>query len=114
MFNVLTHSELSAIHDIALARARLDGYLARRPSFEERDALTAKLVARIAALPAEAQAELLALVRLGQNGHAHHEWTDLLEAARRPRDVSTPQHLAAQGALDAAIERGLLALDGRE
>jgi hypothetical protein len=113
MLDALTHSDLSAIHDLAIARARVDGHLSRPASTHERDTLADRLAARIAQLSPEAQAELLALVRLGRNG-TRVDWGDLLAQSRDPRDLSTPAYLARHPELDACIERGLLALDGRE
>lgn len=137
MFDALTHSDLSAIHDLAVARARLDGQPARNTSAGERDAITARIFERITTLTADAQAELRALVRLGCDaveGHADgdgdgrggengvgegrgraraRDWRTLLAAARAPDDPFTPDRIASRMTLDECIERGLLVLGGR-
>ena len=123
MLAALIHSDLSAIHDLAVARSRLGGHLTRPDAVLERDTLTARLVDRIAALSGEAQAELRALVRLGctGNGNGHvslgddesrADWSALVAAARTPGDACTPHQLAERASLDECIERGLLKLDG--
>src|SRR5687767_15218343 len=94
MFEALTHSDLASIHDLAVARARLDGHLSRGTPVAEREALTARLTERIAALSTAAQAELLALVRLGQAA-GRVDWATLLSEARVPHDcLLTPRHIA--------------------
>ena len=124
MLEALTHSDLAAIHDLAVARARIDANFARTTSTGERDALTARIFQRILTLTAEAQAELRALVRLGcealDDGDAAGgtrssslDWRTLLAAARDPGDTHTPHQLAARMTLDECIERGLLVLRDR-
>src|SRR5688572_26550545 len=115
MLEALIHSDLSAIHDLAVARSRLGGHLTRPDAVLERDTLTSRLVDRIAALSAEAQAELRALVRLGCDGNGHGlvpfgdderraDWSTLLAASRAPGDACTPHQLAERATLDECIE----------
>ena len=108
MFDALTHSDLSAIHDLAVKRARLDlaGAVARE---SDRTAATAWLFEKIARLDHAALAELLALVRLGRDGRGTR-WLVLLQEARAQPADGSAGHLATTPALDELIERGLLAL----
>ena len=108
MFDALTHSDLSAIHDLAVARARLD--LAGAAAKEsDRTAAIARLYAKLAQLEPTALAELLALVRLGRDGRGTR-WLVLLKEARAQAADGTAGHLATTPALDELIERGLLTL----
>lgn len=108
MFDALTHSDLAAIHDLAVKRARLDlaGAAARE---SDRTAATAWLFEKIAKLEPHALAELLALVRLGRDGRGAR-WLVLLHEARAQAVDGSAGHLATTPALDELIERGLLTL----
>ena len=107
MLSVLKPSELSWIRDLAIARAR-----PARPDAPGGDpqrtspVLTERIEALIASLPHDAQAELLALVRLGRGDG---DWSALLADARR-QDGAMPRTIAGIQSLDEHIDRGLLAL----
>ena len=83
MFDALTHSDLSVIHDLAVARSRPD--------------------------PA-AMAELAALVHVGRHGRGTHDWSALVLEARAGDGERAASRLALIPDLDALIERGLIAL----
>ena len=108
MFDALTHSDLSAIHDLAVKRTSLDlaGAAARE---SDRTAATARLYGKLAQLEPAALAELLALVRLGRDGRGTR-WLVLLQEARAQAADGSAGHLATTPALDELIERGLLTL----
>ena len=109
MFDALTHSDLAAIHDLAVARARLEGAVTPAALESDRTGKTARLYELIARLEHAALAELLALVRLGRDGRGTR-WLVLLDEARGQTGDGTAGHLATTPALDELIERGLLSL----
>ena len=108
MLAALTHSDLSVIHDLAVARSRIDHADAARPG-EGSDAV-ARLFATIARLDPAAMAELAALVHVGRHGRGTHDWSALVLEARAGDGERAASRLALIPDLDALIERGLIAL----
>ena len=107
MLTSLTPSALTRIRSAAVERAR-----AASGAANPGDDLAQRLERHIGGLPPAAQAELLALVWLGNGAGTAADWPALRTHAQTLTDASTPWYLASMVPLDGYIEKGLLALGG--